>query len=155
MILSTVVLWAVLAAVFLVLEVCTVAMVSLWFAAGSLAALVAALLGAAWWVQCTVFLVVSGGLLALLWKRVRRKSDDAKTNLDSIPGSRGYVVEPIDNLAYTGRVKLGGITWAARSSSGEAIPEGALVQVDRIEGVKVFVSPVEIPAYQENGGKIK
>lgn len=153
MIHSTVILWAVLAVAFLVAEVCTVAMVSLWFAAGSLAALGAALLGAPWWAQCVVFLVVSGALLALLWKRLRRKPDGAKTNLDSVLGARGYVVEPIDNVAYTGRVKLGGITWAARSSSGEPIPEGTLVQVNRIEGVKVFVSSVEKSVFQENGGK--
>ena len=67
MILSTIPLWAALAVGFLVLEGCTVAMVSLWFAIGAAAALVLSLLGAAFWLQVLVFLAVSGLLLALLF----------------------------------------------------------------------------------------
>ena len=140
---SPIVLWAILAAVFLVLEAGTVALVSIWFAVGALAALVAAVLGAAMWLQVTVFLAVSVLLLALLWKKVRTKAIGTKTNVDSVIGTEGYVTEPIDNVSYTGRVKLGGITWAARSTSGAPIDAGTLVRVDRVEGVKVFVSPVQ------------
>lgn len=143
---SSVILWLMLFVVFLVLEAGTVAMVSLWFAVGALAALAASLLGAAMWLQITVFLAVSVTLLALLWKKFRVKVSGAKTNINSVIGTEGYVTEPIDNVSYTGRVKLGGITWAARSASGQPIPVGALVRVERIEGVKVFVSPAEVPA---------
>ena len=142
---STEILWLALIAVFLVLEAGTVALVSIWFALGAAAALVACMLGAAMWLQIVIFLAVSGLLLALLWKKVRAKSAAAKTNVDSVIGAEGYVTEPIDNLSYTGRVKLGGITWAARSTSGEPLAEGSLVKVDRVEGVKVFVSPAEVP----------
>ncbi len=141
---SPIVLWAILAAVFLVLEAGTVALVSVWFAVGALAALVAAVLGAAMWLQVTVFLAVSVLLLALLWKKVRTKAIGTKTNVDSVIGTEGYVTEPIDNVSYTGRVKLGGITWAARSTSGAPIDAGTLVRVDRVEGVKVFVSPAQV-----------
>ena len=141
---SPIVLWAILAAVFLVLEAGTVALVSIWFAVGALAALVAAVLGAAMWLQVTVFLAVSVLLLALLWKKVRTKAIGTKTNVDSVIGTEGYVTEPIDNVSYTGRVKLGGITWAARSTSGAPIDAGTLVKVDRVEGVKVFVSPAQV-----------
>lgn len=141
---SPIVLWAILAAVFLVLEAGTVALVSIWFAVGALAALAAAVLGAAMWLQVTVFLAVSVLLLALLWKKVRAKAIGTKTNVDSVIGAEGYVTEPIDNVSYTGRVKLGGITWAARSTSGAPIDAGTLVRVDRVEGVKVFVSPVQV-----------
>ena len=142
---STEILWLALIAVFLVLEAGTVALVSIWFALGAAAALVACMLGAAMWLQIAIFLAVSGLLLALLWKKVRAKSAAAKTNVDSVIGAEGYVTEPIDNLSYTGRVKLGGITWAARSTSGEPLAEGSLVRVDRVEGVKVFVSTAEVP----------
>ena len=142
---STEILWLALIAVFLVLEAGTVALVSIWFALGAAAALVACMLGAAMWLQIAIFLAVSGLLLALLWKKVRAKSAAAKTNVDSVIGAEGYVTEPIDNLSYTGRVKLGGITWAARSTSGEPLAEGSLVRVDRVEGVKVFVSPAKVP----------
>ncbi len=142
---SSIAIWAVLAVVFLVAEAGTVALVSIWFAVGALAALAAALLGAAMWLQIVIFLAVSVALLALLWKMVRSRAAGAKTNVDAVIGAEGYVTEPIGNLSYTGRVKLGGITWAARSTSGTPIGVGTLVRVDRVEGVKVFVSPAEVP----------
>ena len=141
---SPIFLWLALFVVFLIVEAGTVALVSIWFALGALAALVSCVLGAEMWLQITVFLVVSLVLLALLWKRVRSKLTTTKTNVDSVIGAEGYVTEAIDNLSYTGRVKLGGITWAARSTSGAGIPVGTLVKVERIEGVKVFVSPAEV-----------
>ena len=68
------------------------------------------------------------------------------TNIDSVIGAYGLVTENIDNINGLGQVKLGGMYWTARSTSGEPIPVGTLVKVDRIEGVKVFVTPVEVPA---------
>ena len=145
MMMSTVALWSVLAVGFLVLEGCTVAMVSLWFAFGAAAALVLELLGAAFWLQVAAFLVVSGALLALLRPMLRKYAKTTKTNVDSIPGTQGLVTESIDNVAYQGQVKLGAMTWTARSSSGAPISAGTQVVVDRVEGVKVFVSPVKVP----------
>ena len=145
---SPIFLWLALFVVFLIVEAGTVALVSIWFALGALAALVSCALGAGMWLQITVLLVVSLVLLALLWKRVRSKLTTTKTNVDSVIGAEGYVTEAIDNLSYTGRVKLGGITWAARSTSGAGIPVGTLVKVERIEGVKVFVSPAEVACKQ-------
>ena len=142
---STVVLWGMLALGFLILEGCTVAMVSLWFAIGAGAALVLSLLGAAFWLQALVFLAVSGVLLALLRPMLRKYVKTTKTNVDSIPGSCGLVTEDIDNVAYQGQVKLGAMTWTARSTSGAPISAGTQVRVDRVEGVKVFVSPVQVP----------
>ena len=41
-------------------------------------------------------------------------------------------------------MKLGAMEWTARSTDGSIIPQGTLVKVDRIEGVKAFVTPVEV-----------
>ena len=146
MTMSTVALWSVLAVGFLILEGCTVAMVSLWFAIGAAAALVLSLLGAAFWIQIVVFLAVSGVLLALLRPMMRKYVKITKTNVDSVVGMEGLVTEDIDNLAYQGQVKLGAMTWSARSSSGAPIAAGSRIKVDRVEGVKVFVSPAKVPS---------
>ena len=146
MMMSTVALWSVLAVAFLVLEACTVAMVSLWFAIGAAAALVLSLLGAAFWIQTAAFLVVSGVLLALLRPMMRKYVKITKTNVDSVLGMEGLVTESIDNVSYQGQVKLGGMTWSARSTSGAPISAGTRVTVDRVEGVKVFVSPAKVPS---------
>ena len=142
------ILWLALMVVFLVTEAATVTMVSLWFAAGSLAALAASLLHAPVWLQVVLFLVVSALLLAALRPMARKHFTPklSKTNVDAVVGSRGYVTADIDNVSATGTVKLGAMEWTARSSTGHVIPKGTLVQVDKIEGVKAFVTPVEVPA---------
>lgn len=139
-------LWLALLVLFLIVEAaCPIHLASIWFAVGALAALVVAMLGGAMWLQVTVFLVVSGVLLALLWPLVRKYLNPkvAKTNLDAIVGATGLVSAAIDNLAPAGQVKLGAMEWTARSSSGDPIPQGTTVRVDRIEGVKVFVTPAD------------
>lgn len=139
--------WLVLMVAFLAAEAATVTLVSLWFAAGALVALVAALLGGPLWLQVTLFLAVSAVLLALLRPLVKRyiSPEITATNVDSVIGSTGLVTTAIDNTSAAGQVKIGGMDWTARSTSGEPIEVGTLVKVDKIEGVKAFVSPAQVP----------
>ena len=142
------ILWLVLAVAFLAAEAATVTVISLWFAAGALAAMVSALLGAGIWLQVSVFLLVSAAALTALRPLVRKFLTPklTATNVDSVIGSIGIVTADIDNISASGQVKLNGMEWSARSSSGDSIPKGTRIAVDRIEGVKVFVSPAEVPA---------
>lgn len=142
------IVWLVLMVVFLIAEAATVTLVSLWFAAGALAALIAYFLGAAVWLQVLLFLAVSALLLTALRPLVRKFVTPRlqRTNVDSVIGSTGLVTAPIDNVSASGQVRLGAMEWTARSTSGAPISEGTLVRVDRIEGVKVFVSPAEVSA---------
>ena len=140
------IVWLVLLIVFLITEAATVVMVSLWFAGGALTALAANLLGAPLWLQIALFFLVSAVLLACLRPMARKHFTPklARTNVDAVIGSRGYVTADIDNVSATGSVRLGAMEWTARSASGHPIAKGTLVQVARIEGVKVFVSPAEV-----------
>lgn len=142
------IVWLVLMVVFLAMEASTVSMVSLWFAAGSLIALLTALAGGPAWLQTVLFLAVSAGLLLALRPLVKKylAPKVTATNVDSIVGSTGLVTAAIDNVSASGQVKLGAMEWTARSTSGQPIPVGTLVKVDKIEGVKAFVSPAEVPA---------
>ena len=139
--------WLGLVILFLIAEGATVSLVSLWFAAGAVVAMFAALLGAGIWLQTGLFLVVSGALLLMLRPIVRRYlvPKITPTNVDSLVGTTGLVTEAIDNVTASGQVKLGAMEWTARSTTGENIPQGALIRVDRIEGVKVYVTPVNVP----------
>lgn len=139
--------WLGLVILFLIAEGATVSLVSLWFAAGAVVAMFAALLGAGAWLQTGLFLVVSGALLLMLRPVVRRYlvPKITPTNVDSLVGSTGLVTEAIDNVTASGQVKLGAMEWTARSTTGENIPQGTLIRVDRIEGVKVYVTPVNVP----------
>lgn len=143
------IIWLGLLLLFLIVEaVCTVHLVSIWFAVGALGALIAGIMGASVWFQVGLFLGLSCALLALLWPLTKKylNPSHVATNIDSVIGSVGLVTEPIDNLDACGRVKLGGMYWTARSSSGDIIAAGTKVKVDSIEGVKVYVSEAEVPA---------
>lgn len=141
-------IWLLLIVAFLVAEAVTVTVISLWFAAGALAAMLASLTGGSVAFQATVFLAVSVLTLAALRPLVRKHLAPklTRTNVDSVLGTTGFVTEDIDNVAAQGQVKLGGMYWTARSTSGAPLTKGTMIRVDRIEGVKVFVSPAEISA---------
>jgi membrane protein implicated in regulation of membrane protease activity len=142
----TAIVWLVLAVAFLAAEAATVTVISLWFAAGALAAMAAALLGAGLFLQVGIFLAVSAAALTALRPLVRKYLTPklTATNIDSVIGTVGMVIADIDNVTASGQVKLGGMEWSARSTSGDPIPAGTLVRVDRIEGVRLFVSPAEV-----------
>ena len=139
------ILWLVLMVVFLIAEASTVTLVSIWFAAGALAAMAVSLLGGALLIQVSVFLIVAALLLAALRPFVKKyvRPKISRTNIDSVIGSTGVVTEEINNTLAQGQVKLGAMYWSARSTSGSIIPTGTVIQVDRIEGVKVYVERVK------------
>ena len=139
--------WLAIMAVLLIVEAaCPFHLVSIWFAAGALVAMIISMLGGELWLQIIAFCIVSGALLAGLWPFIRKFFNPhlTKTNVDSVIGTEGIVTADIDNLNAVGQVKLGGMEWTARSTSGTNIPAGTRIRVDRIEGVKAFVSPVEV-----------
>lgn len=131
---------------FAVLEAVTAsALVSIWFAVGSLAALITSFITDIFWIQVVVFFVVSIAVLCLV-RPLSKKYFTPKTqatNADRLVGEQAIVTEEIDNLAATGQVRLKGQIWTARSEGEEKIPSGARVTVVRIEGVKVIVKQAE------------
>lgn len=141
------IVWLVLLLIFAASEAVTVGLTSIWFAAGALAALIAALLGGALWIQIALFLAVS--VLCLLAVRpLAKKHLNNKveaTNADRAIGQEAQVTEDIDNIHGKGAVTIRGVAWTARSEDGGPIAAGTMVKVLRIEGVKVFVEPVAAP----------
>lgn len=136
------VVWLALMVLLLIIEALTAPLVCIWFALGALAALITALCGGPVWLQIIWFLAVS---LLTLWltrpvalKYLNNRS--VATNADRVIGEEAVAVEEIDNIAGTGAVKCDGREWTARSASGEKIAAGAVVRVERIEGVKLIVT---------------
>ena len=137
--------WLGAAVVFGIVEALTAGLVSIWFVAGSAAALIGAFLGAGLGVQVALFLVVSAAALAATRPLVRRYTAGkaVPTNLDRVLGDSGKVTETIDNENSTGAVYVDGKTWTARSADGSVIPAGTVVEILRMEGVKLFVKKLE------------
>ena len=137
-------IWLLTAIVLVVGEALTVGLTFIWFAVGALGGLVVAVLGGPIWLQVVVFLALSALALALVRPLAAKlmRPGRVATNADRVIGREAVVTEEIDNLKGCGAVSVGGVTWTARSDSGEIIPAGETVKALRIEGVKLFVASV-------------
>ena len=140
------IVWTGAIILFGVVEAVTAGLVSLWFVAGALAALVAAFVGAPLWLQIVLFLLVSAAALALtrpLLRKITTVKAEA-TNADRVLGEVAKVTETIDNENSTGAVYVDGKTWTARSADDAIIPVGSRVRIEDMQGVKLYVKPVEM-----------
>lgn len=133
--------WLIAVVAFGVVEIATTGLVCVWFACGSVAALIAAACGAAFWTQMALFAAVAAVALAATRPLVRklRNKKTVPTNADRVLGAVARVTETIDNASGSGAVYADGKTWTARSADGGIIPAGSRVTVESLEGVKLFV----------------
>lgn len=141
---NAIILWLAAFVVFLIAEAATTALSSIWFALGALGALIVAAFAIDMvWLQVVVFLVITTVTLCFTRPIAKKYFNTRlkKTNADRVLEMTGIVREVIDNISGTGSVYIGGTLWTARSEQGEIIPEGTLVRVIRIEGVKLMVVP--------------
>lgn len=138
-------IWAAAIVLFGIAEAATAGLVSIWFVAGSIAALVAALIELSLPLQIVIFLAVSIAALVGTRPLARKMLDKTivPTNADRVFVERAKVVETIDNENSAGAVYIEGKTWSARSEHGEIIEKGSMVKVIRMEGVKLFVEKIK------------
>lgn len=137
-----VITWMALMAVLLVIEIVTLGLTTIWFAAGALFAFLAALIGLNEGIQIGVFVVVSIVLLfftrPLAVKYLNTKT--VKTNTEALVGKSARVILDINNLKGQGQVVINGLEWTARSSDDTIVfKTGDVVTIVGIEGVKLIV----------------
>jgi membrane protein implicated in regulation of membrane protease activity len=136
--------WLGLLALFVIVEAATANLLTIWFAAGALAAFVSSFFVENIVIQIVIFVVVSLAVLIALRPIAKKYTRTKKqpTNADMYINAEGVVTETISNLNATGTVKVRGSVWTARSFNDEVvIPENTVVVVERIEGVKLIVKP--------------
>lgn len=139
------IIWLVLAAAFLFVEMITIALISVWFTAGSLIALIASLLGMSLPGQVALMLVSSIVLLTA-FVLLRRKmgilpSQKQATNADALIGKQGEVIQRVDPVENIGQVQVNGQIWSARTDGSQAIEVGTAVKITELRGVKLVVVP--------------
>ena len=125
-----------------ILEALTAGLISIWFVVGGIASLLCAILGAGTLFQIVVFIAVAAAALILTRPLIRRytQGKSIPTNADRVLGQTAKVTEAINNENSTGAVYVDGKTWTARTTDGDVIPAGTVVQIERMEGVKLFVT---------------
>jgi hypothetical protein len=136
-------LWLILAVFFLVVELATVNLVSIWFFIGTVAALVVTLCGGGFALQISVMLIVSLISLWVFWRcRDRMKVSPRRvefTNADRIIGEIALVTHDIDPIRKIGQISVLGQTWSAVSADEHPIAKSTKVKVVGLKGVKAVV----------------
>lgn len=138
--------WAAVAALLVVTEILTLSFVALYFAAGALAASLAAAFGGGMAVQLLVFAIVS--VVALLLTRrpllqAMRRQPVVQSNAPTVVGKRAVVIKPIlEGPGQRGQVRVGTEHWSARAEAEAPLDEGVTVEVVAIDGVTLVVRPV-------------
>ena len=138
-------IWLGLVVVFIIFEVCTTSLTTIWFAGGAMLSFILALLKAPLWTQITAFVVVSVLLLIFTRPLVEKvlKVGTSKTNIDSLIGQKAKVLVEINNDKDMGFAVVNGQEWTARAEDGsEIIPEDAIVEIVAISGVKLIVKKI-------------
>lgn len=142
---TLVLIWLILVILFIIIELISLGLTSIWFAVGALVSAVVAMLNGPIWLQVILFIVVSAVLMACTKGFAKRHLDNriVKTNAEGLIGTTSIVEETIDNAASSGKIKIGDVEWTARSvSETQVIQKGDKVIIREIRGVKCLVEPL-------------
>ena len=136
-------IWVLIALFFVILEIFTSGFAVACFSVGALAAAVGAALGLTLWWQILLFAVFSALAFAfvrpLIMKMFFHGKKETLTNADALTGRTGVISQTVDAAAGTGRVKIDGDDWKARSEDGSVLPEGTRVTVCSRDGLTLIV----------------
>lgn len=135
--------WLIAMVIFLLFELATVALTTVWFAAGALVACIASLFIDSLFIQLLIFAGVSIVMLVLLRPSMTRKFNERtnKTNIDEWIGKRVRIIEKVDNKVESGCAVLNGQEWTARSQDESVTFDvGDMATVANITGVKLILT---------------
>ena len=139
------IVWLVLLIVFLVIEIITVGLTSIWMAGGALAALILSMLnvGLVW--QIVAFVAVTCILLIFTRQFAVKyiNSGRTKTNYEGVIGKVIRISETVDNMSQTGKAVVNGQEWTVRSEDEEILEQGTIAKIVNISGVKLIVKRYE------------
>lgn len=137
---SNCIVWLVILAVMIVLEIFSLGLTTIWFGIGAIGAAIVSWMGYGIWVQLIVFAVLSVIAMAVFRPLAVKylNKDKEKTNIDGVVGEV-VVTKEINNEMAAGEVQLNGMSWTARSQDGRVIPEAERVTVVSVQGVKLIV----------------
>ena len=134
--------WAIMIVVFVIAEVATVQLVSIWFALGAFITMICSyFFDINTFGQLVIFIISSSFFLALTFPFMKkhRKAKHVSTNAELDIGKNAVVIEEINKDNGTGRVTLNGVDWSAVSSDSSVIPKGSIVTVTQVQGAKLVV----------------
>lgn len=133
--------WIITCVTFTLIEALTQQMVSIWFLAGSVAALLLSIFDIPFEIQGIIFAIVSCATL-IIFRPILKKvvlANPTPTNTDSNIGEMAIVTQSFDEETLEGRILVNNMDWAAKSEDGVAYQKGDKVMIVTIQGVKCLV----------------
>ncbi len=141
---SPAVMWLILIIVLIIVELSTADFISLWFIFGALASMFLSFAVDNITIQIAVFLAVS--FISLILFRpfaLKYAKPKAKSNIDALIDAEGIVIETINYIENTGKIKVMGQEWSAISKDRKIIEIGKKVIVLNVTGIKLIVKEAE------------
>lgn len=138
--------WLAAMIIFIIIEIATVGLTTIWFAVGTIGAIIVVALGGGTFAQISVFLIISLGMLIFVRPFAKKYINAAhvKTNYEELIGKVVRITQDVDNNNATGCGNVNGQDWTVRSDKDEQkIPAGSLAKIINISGVKLIVEKVE------------
>lgn len=142
--------WLIAAGIFFIGEMLTAGFLIFWLGVGSLVALLVSLFTSNLVIQTAAF-VISSIILIFLTKSFADKftrKDSVATNVYTLNGKKGIVIEEINPTQGKGQIKVGGEVWSAICDENLVVPKDSEVEIVRIQGVKAYVTPLNVPSIQ-------
>ena len=137
-------IWLIASDVFFIIEIFTVGFLIFWLGIGALLAMLISFLTNNIIIQTAVFVISSGILIFATKPLVNKltKTETVPTNVYSVVGKKGIVIEDINYSTGTGQIKSEGEVWSAKTNEQINIPKGTEIEIESIDGVKVIVKPL-------------
>ena len=137
-------IWLIASGVFFIIEIFTVGFLIFWLGIGALLAMLISFLTNNIIIQTAVFVISSGVLIFATKPLVNKltKTETVPTNVYSVVGKKGIVIEDINYSTGTGQIKSEGEVWSAKTNEQINIPKGTEIEIESIDGVKVIVKPL-------------
>ncbi len=139
--------WLIISGIFFVAEIFTTGFLIFWFGIGAIFALLVSIFIDSILIQTIVFIVVSFILMIFtrpLVNRIISIKETVPTNIYTIKNKEGYVIDDLNNIDYSGKVKVNGELWSATSDTD--LKKGTKIKVIDVDGVKLKVEAVKIEA---------
>ncbi len=133
--------WLAVAVFFLVVELLTTTLVSIWFVpAAIITCLLTFVIDSVVW-QIAIFLVLSAVFMVvarkIYKKHIKKPVDDVDQN-EKLLGKAALVTE--DTNAISGRILVGDVYWRAVSENGNTIPKGETVVIKSVKGTTLVIN---------------
>lgn len=137
------IMWLVIGIIFMIIEAMTVALLTIWFVGGAVAAMILAALGASTLVQVIGFLLVSIILLLLARPIIHKRNlATVRTNADRLVGKVGVVTKEATEFS-NGQGRVAGQIWTIQHVNRTSLAVDTRFIVQAIDGVKLIVTEEE------------